>query len=88
MGCIFSGNYYGADNSCCLFHRDGWHAKVVAAFEGWHDLAPIPDDIDPSYLKNLEIGETPQFDVAELKSGGFLEQMAVFKSKLDQISEL
>lgn len=66
MGMIFNGDYFGADNSSCVFFRDQWHKKVADTFVGWEDLAPIPDDIDPQYLIDLNIDEVPHIDMDAL----------------------
>lgn len=77
QGMIFNGDYFGADNSCCVFHRDGWHKKIVMTFPTWHDLKPIPDDIDPQYLIDLNIDEVPHIDVKALAASkiGMVERL-------------
>ncbi|MDO5328547.1 MAG: radical SAM protein [Coriobacteriia bacterium] len=71
MGMIFNGDYFGADNSACVFFRDGWHEKIASKFKDWNNLDPIPDDIDPSYLVNLGIDEVPHIDMDALRNSKF-----------------
>lgn len=66
QGMIFNADLFGADNSCCVFHRDGWHKKIADTFKGWRDARPIPDDIDPQYLIDLNIDEVPHIDMEVL----------------------
>ena len=54
-----------------MFHRDGWHKKIADTFVEWRDLRPIPDDIDPQYLIDLNIDEVPHIDMKALAASKF-----------------
>ena len=77
QGMIFNGDYFGADNSACVFFRDGWHKKAAETFAGWTDLAPLPDDLDTQYLIDLNIDEVPHIDMDALAASkiGILERL-------------
>lgn len=51
---ITHGKYDAQDNSSCVFFRDGYYRKIKEILRDYKDVRPMPDSIDPSYLKQFD----------------------------------
>jgi len=64
MGILFNHDYFGADNTSCIFFRDKWFHKIEQSLQGYKCTDTLPTIDDGGYLK--EVTDVIHIDYSKL----------------------